>query len=197
MGNMELRQCGGVTMRIERENFHIFTGGPGSGKTSVINALAARGHVTVAEVGRQIIKEQKAIGGDGLHTGDQAKFRDLMLSRSIHTYNAVSDCANPVFFDRGIPELVGYGALVGLPTPEYFHTAAAMFRYSKRVFIMPPWPEVYGNDTERVQDFAEAVKTWQMVAETYPQLGYELVEVPKADIAARVEFILAELRIPE
>lgn len=184
-------------MLIKRDHFHILTGGPGSGKTSVINALAARGHVTVPEVGRQIIKEQKAIGGDGLHTGDQVKFRDLMLSRSIHTYNAVSDCTRPVFFDRGIPELVGYGALVGMPTPPYFDAAAAMFRYSKRVFIMPPWPEIYGNDTERVQDFAEAVATWKMVAETYPRLGYELVEVPKAGIAARVEFILAELRILE
>lgn len=180
-------------MRITRDNFYIFTGGPGSGKTSVIEALKARGYACVAEVGRQIIQEQIAIGGDALHTADAVKFRDLMLSRSIYTYNRVRERDAPVFFDRGIPELVAYGDLIGVETPAYFRKAADLFRYNKRVFIMPPWPEIYAQDDERKQDYAEAVATYRAMAETYPQLGYELVEVPKLSVSGRVDFVLASI----
>jgi predicted ATPase len=180
-------------MRIERDNFYIFTGGPGSGKTSVIEALRAQGYACVAEVGRQIIQEQTAIGGNALHTADAVKYRDLMLSRSIYTYNQVQERDAPVFFDRGIPELVGYGDLIGAETPAYIRKAADLFRYNKRVFIMPPWAEIYAQDDERKQDFAEAVETWRVAAEIYPQLGYELVEVPKLSISGRVDFVLASI----
>ena len=180
-------------MRIERENFHIFTGGPGSGKTSVIEALRARGYLCVDEVGRQIIKEQMAIGGDGHHGGDRLKYRELMLSRSIFAYQAVEERKDPVFFDRGIPDLIGYGALIGAETPLHILRAAALFRSNKRVFIFSSWPEIYGQDDERKQDFAEAHETWRVMAETYPQSGYELVEVPRMGISERAEFVRARI----
>lgn len=180
-------------MRIERDNFHIFTGGPGSGKTSVIEALAARGHLCIAEVGRQIIQEQALIGGDVHHGGDRRAYRELMLSRSIYTFNAVAEHEKPVFLDRGIPDLVGYGALIGVETPPHILKAAALFRAHKQVFIMPPWREIYEQDAERKQDFAEAHETWRVMAETYPQLGYELIEVPRMRISDRVDFILARI----
>jgi predicted ATPase len=180
-------------MRIERDNFYIFTGGPGSGKTSVIEALRVRGFACVTEVGRQIIQEQIAIGGDAFHTGDAVKYRDLMLSRSIYTYNQVVERSAQVFFDRGIPELAGYGRLIGADTPAYIDKAADLFRYNKRVFIMPPWQEIYCQDDERGQDFAEAVASYHVAAEAYPPFGYELVEVPKTSVSGRVDFVLASI----
>jgi predicted ATPase len=180
-------------MRIDRDNFHILTGGPGAGKTSVLEALAARGYSTVAEVGRQIIQEQALIGGDAHHGGDRLKYRELMLSRSIYTFNTADEREKPVFLDRGIPDLVGYGRLIGVETPPHILKAAALFRAHKQVFIMPPWREIYAQDAERKQDFAEAHETWRVMAETYPQLGYELIEVPCMSISDRANFILARI----
>ena len=182
-------------MPFERDNFYILTGGPGAGKTTLLEALKSLGYFGVDEVARKIIQEQHLIGGDALHEGDQRKFADLMLTRSIAAYEQVAERVAPVFFDRGLPELVGYGPLVGHETPAYFHKAAALFRFNKRVFILPPWPEIYGQDDERKQDFAEAVASWRLSAETYPKLGYELVEVPKMSIADRVDFVLAHIKI--
>lgn len=180
---------------MERPNFFILTGGPGAGKTTLLEGLKSLGYFCVDEVARKIIQEQHLIGGDALHDGDQRKFADLMLTRSIAAYEQVDERAAPVFFDRGLPELVGYGPFVGHETPAYFHKAAALFRFNKKVFILPPWPEIYGQDDERKQDFAEAVESWRLSAETYPKLGYELVEVPKAGIADRVDFVLAHTKI--
>lgn len=177
-------------MKTERNNFYIITGGPGSGKTAIIEALQDRGFLTVNEAARQIIQEQVNIGGDALHWQDQAKFRDLMLSRSIYTFEQCLEKEQPVFFDRGIPELVGYCQVIKTEVPGYLHNAVKLFRYNPKVFIAPPWQEIYRQDKERKQTWQEAVDVYQAVAGSYTQAGYQLVEVPKGLLSARVEFVL-------
>lgn len=175
---------------MPKDNFHIITGGPGSGKTSVIEALRAQGYRCVDEVGRKIIQEQLLIGGNALHWGDKAKFLELMLSRSMGDYDRMHESDGHVFFDRGIPELAGYGPLVGFPTPAHVARAAERFRYARAVFVMPPWREIYRNDEERKQDFAEAITSYDLAVSTYREFGYEPVDVPKVSVAERVQFIL-------
>jgi predicted ATPase len=46
--------------------FHIITGGPGAGKTTLIDALAAQGFARTAEAGRAIIQAQVVSGGNAL-----------------------------------------------------------------------------------------------------------------------------------
>jgi predicted ATPase len=177
-------------MRIERSNFFILTGGPGAGKTTIIEELRRRGFLCVDEVARAIIQEQLRTGGNAMHTGDQIKFRDLMLARSIATYEEVVEREAPVFFDRGMPELVGYSHLIGTEVPDQIRRAVARYRYAETAFIAPPWEDIYCNDAERVQDFGEAVESYEAMVVTYPQVGYRLVEVPKGPVAARADFIL-------
>lgn len=59
---------------------------------------------------------------------------------------------------------------------------------NKKVFNLPPWKEIYQTDTERKQDFAEAVKTFEV-----SKLDYKLIEVPKLIVEARAEFIIEEI----
>lgn len=171
-------------------DFHIITGGPGSGKTSVIEALRERGFTCVGEVGRKIIQEQLRIGGNALHWGDRELFLELMLTRSIGDYDRFAGSEGHVFFDRGVPELAGYGPLVGFPTPPHVTRAAELFRYARTVFVMPPWREIYQNDAERKQDFAEAVASYDAAVATYREFGYDPIDVPKASVPERVRFIL-------
>lgn len=177
-------------MMTERNNFYIITGGPGAGKTTLLNELKNHGFTCIEEVARQIIQEQTQIGADALHTKDQIKFRDLMLSRSIFTFKQVTENERPVFFDRGIPELIGYCRLIKADIPEYIFKAAQLFRYNQKVFITPPWEEIYQHDKERKQSWAEAVETYHRVAESYIEAGYQLIDVPKNSVSERVDFIL-------
>lgn len=41
---------------------HILTGTPGAGKTTVLRALASRGHRTVAEAATDVIAREQALG---------------------------------------------------------------------------------------------------------------------------------------
>lgn len=173
-----------------RANFHVITGGPGSGKTSIIEALRGRGYRCVDEVGRQIIREQVLIDGNALHWGDRRTFLELMLSRSMRDYELAGGDDGPVFFDRGIAEFAGYCRLTGMPLPRHVENATRLFRYAKRIFVTPPWPEIYENDSERKQDFREAVATFEAVVAACHDAGYEIVEVPKVTVPERAEFVL-------
>jgi predicted ATPase len=175
---------------VTRNNFHIFTGGPGAGKTTILDVLRARGYACVEETGRKIIQEQKAISGNIHHHGDRIAYRDLMLSRAIADYERMADEQGAVFFDRGIPDLVGYNTLIGTEIPSFMREAAENYRYNSNVFVFPPWQEIYANDAERKQDFAEAVASWKVAVDILPVFGYRIVEMPRASVEARVQFVL-------
>src|SRR3954465_8016880 len=86
----------------------IVTGGPGSGKSTLIEALAAEGLHAMPEAGRAIIQEQVASGGNALPWSDRLAFAERMFAWEIRSWHAAHALAGPVLFDRGIPDVVGY-----------------------------------------------------------------------------------------
>jgi predicted ATPase len=176
----------------ERHNFFVITGGPGAGKTAIVERLAARGFPTVAESGRAILRQQVAIGGSSTHWQNAEAYRDLMLQRGMDDYERMtSETDGPVFFDRGVTELVGYCRLIGVAVPDHVRRAAELYRYNRLVFLAPPWPEIYANDDLRKQDADEAMRSSRLAGEVYAEFGYDVVDVPRAPIAERAAFVLA------
>lgn len=178
---------------VDRPDFHIITGGPGSGKTSLIEALATQGVHHMPEAGRAIIRDQVATGGAALPWANRAAYAELMLGWELRSWHEAHDRAGPVIFDRGVPDVIGYLRLCGLPVAAHVEQAANLFRYRPRVFIAPPWREIFGQDAERKQDWAEAQATCEAMATVYASLGYELVTLPLAPIAERVRFVHAHI----
>jgi predicted ATPase len=172
--------------------FFVITGGPGSGKTTLLDALEKAEYRRSIEAGRAVIQQQLATGGDALPWRDRVQFADLMLAWEIRSYEEALQASGPVFFDRGVPDVVGYLRLIGEAIPNHMKEAATRYRYNPRVFIAPPWPEIYCRDRERKQDFEEAVRTCEAMMATYAELGYELVEIPKMPISGRVKFVIDE-----
>ena len=175
------------------ENHHVITGGPGAGKTTLIAALAAEGYRTVAESGRRIIRAQTAIGGNALHTGDRRLYAELMLMQALCDHEDERNHSGPVFFDRGVIDLIGYCRLTGMPVPEHFRAAVRRYPVNRRVFVAPPWREIYATDGERKQDFAEAVATHDAMVAACQECGYEPVALPKTSVAERVAYVLADI----
>ncbi|MCP0913679.1 MULTISPECIES: AAA family ATPase [Legionella] len=180
---------------ILKSNFFILTGGPGSGKTSVLDQLGQHQFKITAEAARSIIKDQQVIGGNALHTGDRDAFLALMLTHAIRDFQKMQDEETAVFFDRGIPDLYAYAKAFCKKEDLIVNEAISQFRYNKTVFIFPPWWDIYENDAERQQDFAESLETYRALREAYAHWQYELVEVPKMSVEDRAVFILKTLKL--
>ncbi len=178
---------------VNVDRLFVITGGPGSGKSTLIDALAEQGISTMPEAGRAIIQDQVAISGEALPWSDRRAFAELMLAWEMRSYRAASKLGGPVMFDRGIPDVLGYLRLCGLPIPSHVERAAWTFRYHHRVIIAPPWPEIFAADAERKQSFEEAQATYEVMNQTYSALGYDLIPLPLDSIQQRVKFVLATI----
>ncbi|MDC6406334.1 MULTISPECIES: hypothetical protein [Flavobacteriaceae] len=65
------------------------------------------------------------------------------------------------------------------------------------MFILPPWRDIYHTyhtDAERTQDWNEAVFTYNKMIQTNRGYDYGLVEVPKAPVGKRADFILDRIK---
>jgi predicted ATPase len=174
-------------------NHYIISGGPGSGKTSLLQALAKQGIPCMPEAGRSIIQDQLAIGGSALPWTNPSAFAELMLCWDLRSYREAQLLQGPVLFDRGIPDVMGYLLLNKLSVPPHIEKAAHTFRYNQQVFLAPPWPEIYTRDTERKQSLEEAIATFNTMAELYAQLGYTIVHLPLVSVDERVHFVLNKI----
>ncbi len=177
------------------DHLFVVTGGPGSGKSSLIEALARRGMPHMPEAGRAIIKDQVRIGGDALPWADRSAFARLMLCWELRSHHEASALPGPVLMDRGVPDVIGYLTLCGLAVPASCEAAARLLRYNRRVFIAPYWEAIFAQDEERRQDRAEAEATGRVMAQTYARLGYDLVDLPLASVEDRADFVLECLSV--
>jgi predicted ATPase len=173
------------------KNFYVVTGGPGVGKTTVLHELEKMGFKIVAEDARKIIEEQIQSGGNGLPWKDEELYSQLMLEASVESYKtAVVNSEGIVFFDRGILDAIGYARMTGLEVTGEMITMVESFRYNPRVFILPPWFEIYKTDDARKQTWEEAELTFGNLKKTYLEHGYEMIELPLDSVENRVEIIL-------
>lgn len=172
---------------IHKPNFFVLTGGPGVGKTTLVRHLQALGELVVEETARAVIREQLETGGDGVPWLDNDRFVAETARRDIAAFDALAAESRRVFFDRGIMD--SYGANGAAPSPAIIE-AVRTRRYNTRVFIAPPWREIYETDNERRQDWAEAERTFEVILAQLPTLGYEPLVLPKAGVAERAAFVL-------
>src|SRR5689334_11141039 len=130
------------------DKFIVLTGAFGSGKSTILQYLRTLGFQGLAEAAGQILAEQSSIDGDGVPEKDPRLFVELMLSRMMGEYHRLQTPDAPVFFDRGIPDMLGYASLFGFDyTPG--QNAARLYRYNPRVFFAPAWEQIYTTDEER------------------------------------------------
>ncbi|MUK67744.1 AAA family ATPase [Aliivibrio fischeri] len=178
---------------MNQDNFIILTGGPSSGKTTVINALKARNFFCSEEAGRKIIRNQLEQKGDALPWANKQAFGNLVLRYGIASYLKHQSKNNIVFFDRSIVDVLAFFNLEKVKISDVLVSKITNFKYHSKVFIFPPWKDIFTNDNERREDFNVAINFYNEIIVAYEKSGYELVEVPFGTVDERVKFILAKL----
>jgi predicted ATPase len=186
------RNHGGIGREFklrEIDRFVVLTRGAGTGKTSLVEALADDDLHHMPEAGRAIIQDQVAIGGHALPWSDLRAFAELMLSWELRSYGRARALSGTVIFGRGVPDVVGFLRLCGLPVPAHVTRAAATFRYYHQVFITPPWPAILGPDAKRKQRLEEAEATHRIMSDVYSGLGYDLMPLPRDPVSESARFV--------
>lgn len=169
----------------------ILSGGPGAGKTTVLQTLQAQGHAVVKESARAIIHERR---NQGLFPRPEPKpFASEVLRRDIANYRRALSELGWVFFDRGIPDGL---CMLDQCTPlkqSKLNAVLSRYAYRRQVFLFPVWDEIYQNDADRDQTIDDARKVFGTLAAWYRRCSYEVVEVPKISTVERCAYILHRL----
>jgi predicted ATPase len=171
----------------------VIIGGPGTGKTTIIDGLVQNGYCCYPEISRQVTAQAKQQGIEQLFLENPLLFSELLLEgRKKQFLDAHQEPHNIVFLDRGIPDVLAYMHYIGDSYPSFFDVACKEHIYSK-IFILPPWGDIYVSDQERYENFEQAQLIHDHLVETYEKYGYELIEVPKDTVDKRILFILEQI----
>ena len=171
---------------------YVITGGPGFGKTVLIEKLRQLGFKTGEESARQIIIQQIECQGDILPWKDSSKFEKLVMQKRLEYLNSV-DVQDIAFSDRGLPDQAGFSLYKGKGISKELAFSILANRYQKKVFVTPPWYQIYTNDPIRTETFEEAERIHHCIIQAYKESGYELVDLPFTTQDERIEFILKSL----
>jgi predicted ATPase len=175
--------------RIRTTRWHVITGAPCSGKTTVIAELERLGYPVVHEVARAVIAEGLEKGTPlEMIKADRLAFERRILQRKIEIEAALSTGAT-VFLDRAVPDSIAYFAAEGLD-PKIPRAESLRVRY-RTIFLF----ERLGIEKDPVRSETEAAaeKLERLIEDGYRSLGYAPVRVPLLPVADRVRFILGFL----
>lgn len=170
-------------------NWHVITGAPCCGKTTLIDQLADLGFRTVPEIAHEYIEGEKALGrtlDDILK--DRAELQRILIEKHIGVEQELQ-VAEVTFLDRAIPDCLAFNRYVGLSPndllPDCFH-----HRYAS-VFILDPLPFKADGVRDHDSDVVDYLDAW--LSRDYKALGYLVIRVPVQEPQQRLEFVLEKL----
>ncbi len=171
------------------------TGGPGVGKTTLVEALARLGFRTVSESARDVIRERLACGLTP--RPDAATFAREVLRRDIAKYRAAVAWRGPVFFDRTAVESLAMVHEASSLSDKERDRVLSTCRFHSAALVLPPWRAIYVTDTERDQTFQDAQRIDARIRTCYREAGFSLLDVPSLPVQERAVFVLRSLGIAD
>jgi len=173
----------------------VITGGPGTGKSTVINELLQLNYSCMPEISREITIQAQKNGIDQMFLKKPLLFSQLLLEGRVQQYkDANNKKSSIVFFDRGIPDVHGYMNYLGVDYPNQYKKMSEQYKYTQ-VFMMPPWQQIYKSDNERYESYEQSLAIYNHLVKTYKNLNYNIIEVPTGTVHKRVNFILNMLKL--
>lgn len=169
----------------------IISGGPGSGKTTLIDHLAELGFDTYPEVPRELITDNLKSGGELLPWVDLELFADACYEQMIGQKRKARRF--PSFVDRAVGDVMAYVNLGGLNSDKYRN--GAVEGYGSKVFLLKPERDIYVQDDVRPHSFEEALLIHIEIRRVYLSLGFDVRELPFAEAKRQAEILLGMLPV--
>lgn len=176
------------------QNKIVLIGGPGTGKTSVLEELESRNYYCLHEVSREVTKKAQEDGIDQLFLTDPLLFSQKLLEgREQQFLTANESDKDWVFFDRGIPDVAAYMDYTKTDYPQYFLDKNREYTYNT-TFLFLPWKKIYISDNERYESFEQLLEIDAHLQNAYKSLGHQLIQVPFGTVKERTDFIINWLK---
>lgn len=172
---------------------YVFTGGPGAGKTTVLDLLKKNSFTCIPEVAREIINNRLS---NGLTPRpDATQFANEILAKDIDQYDKFVPENKPVFFDRGIGDALYMLHQCGEIQIDQATSHLNKRPYNKMVFIFPPWHEIYTTDAERDQTYEDSIEVYNGLWLWYLNLDFSVIQIPLSEPEQRMEFIINSYQV--
>ncbi len=181
---------------------YIITGGPHSGKSSVLKLLEDQGIKVLHETARLIIREdqeKKRLDPSYHHLypwEDQSIFCRRCHDRQLEREKELS--GDLVILDRSVIDNLAYAAVEGIELDKKIYRDIEKAGYEKKVFFFELLRS-YETDSQR-KDSEEQVKAvHRELYNVYSNLGFEIIDIPvfsedkNRSIMKRAEFILSHI----
>jgi len=169
----------------------IISGPPGSGKTTLINALIENGTQCINEVARDIIILEQESNRDGTPWENIERFSQLVFRETLIRLESQKDS---LFCDRSLIDSIAYLEFNNKEVFNELKTFEFKKFYHNTIFFAMPWEEIYVKDKQRPQEFSESIELSKKLIETYAKFGYTIEFIPFIPVTLRVDFILNKLK---
>lgn len=174
------------------DRFVVISGCSGGGKSTLLLELKRRGYEVVEEPGRRIIKEELSGSGRALPWVNLAAFAERAVEMALRDRERAQSLPGVVFFDRGLIDAAGaLEHATGKPVLKIYSEE----RYNCRVFMTPPWAEIFANDGDRRHNLKDAIEEYQRLLAAFESLEYQTEVLPKVGVAQRADIVLEALEL--
>jgi len=171
---------------MTRNNWYVVTGGPSTGKTTLLAELENLGYQVIPEAARAVIDEAIANGITPQELrADEKKFQESVAIMKAKTESSL-DPTVITFFDRGMHDTLAYMRYYSFVIDDWVNDLMDA-RY-KKVFLLERLPQ-FESDYARTEDtqFVDAID--QLLQDAYTEHGMPPIPVPAVSVDARIKLV--------
>ncbi|SNR51672.1 Predicted ATPase [Lutibacter agarilyticus] len=170
---------------------YIISGAPGSGKSTLINALEEKGIQCLNEVSRDIIIAEQNSGNNGMPWGNMERFARLVFDETLIRFKKQPES---LFCDRSLIDTMAYLEFADKPIFEDLKNFDFNQYYHPVVFFALPWSHIYIKDPQRPESFEYQWSLSNKLIAYYKNHNFKIVYLPFTSVQLRVDFIINNLK---
>lgn len=173
-------------------NFHVISGGPGTGKTSLINELGKRGYRIVPEAARRLFDSDPKFAGKSIMEIDLNEFHKSILEiQKKDLEKLLNRNHEVVFFDRGFLDTLAYMKFNNLDVSEEAIKFSKLIKY--RLVFICDFLDRYSKDNLRQEPEDYQKKVHREIVKTYEDREYSPINIPFMSVKKRADFIISRI----
>ncbi|MGB0428797.1 MAG: AAA family ATPase, partial [Flavobacteriales bacterium] len=171
----------------------VLSGGPGTGKTSIVNHLLSKDYVCFSEAFRHLLDEENELNSGINFTNTPLEFSARIYAQRLKQFQAGAE-HQLSFYDRSLVDVLAYLDFIKLESPQNWIDQTKACQYHQTVFHFPFWEEIYQQDEHRIESLEQAKALDEIIQNAYLDRSYKLISVPFSSVESRADFILNELK---